>query len=466
MKFDRDLTHHPKLHEDMARTCGKALVECSSVAATVAEVQRKGKEIEQQRATVEDVARTLEREQDEVARAVETARKLAAKSQAELHDGTATINQSIAEFGELVDLVIHMGSKITSFAAAMDQVLVASQTIDQIAKSTNMLALNAAIEAERAGAAGATFAVVASEVKKLAHDTRGAAEEITTTIRSLGDQASTIAGEVQNGVDKSRQAKTGLQTIDKTLHSVAEMVMRVDSQTDAIASSTGHLRQNTTHMAKTLIEFTDAVSRNGEDLDDVLTRMNGLEIKQNTMFNQLLHTGLSDYDNAYMEQAFAGHSRVLECIEAALDAGELSKEELFDRDYQPIEGIGPERFNTRFNSFADKHLQPIFDAVAASDQNIYNAACTNEDGYLPTHVSLRSQEPTGDPDHDARYCRNRLILMDDTTAEAVRRRKERFCAAAYRFEPTPGTFKVLKNIFVPLWIKGEYWGNFELAYTD
>ena len=67
---------------------------------------------------------------------------------------------------------------MAGFASAMNQVQTVSSTIETIARKTNMLALNATIEAARAGDAGRSFAVVAAEVKKLAHDTRSATSQI------------------------------------------------------------------------------------------------------------------------------------------------------------------------------------------------------------------------------------------------------------------------------------------------
>lgn len=60
------------------------------------------------------------------------------------------------------------------------------RTIDKLASQTTILALNASIEAARAGDRGRSFAVVASEVKKLALDTRNATEMATRMMSGEG----------------------------------------------------------------------------------------------------------------------------------------------------------------------------------------------------------------------------------------------------------------------------------------
>ncbi|NGZ75291.1 methyl-accepting chemotaxis protein [Saccharibacillus alkalitolerans] len=73
---------------------------------------------------------------------------------------------------------------------AVERITLLAESILQITAQTNLLSLNASIEAARAGDAGRGFAVVAAEIRKLAEDSKQAADEIQevtgTVLRSVG----------------------------------------------------------------------------------------------------------------------------------------------------------------------------------------------------------------------------------------------------------------------------------------
>lgn len=70
-------------------------------------------------------------------------------------------------------------------------------SIDEIADQTNVLALNAMLEAARAGSEGLGFEIVASEVKRLADDTRNATQIAESLI---GRHKSQSDAKITNGM--------------------------------------------------------------------------------------------------------------------------------------------------------------------------------------------------------------------------------------------------------------------------
>lgn len=109
--------------------------------------------------------------------------------------------------------------------APIGEISTVLDVIRSIAEQTNLLALNAAIEAARAGEAGRGFAVVADEVRALAHRTQKSTQDIEKMIDG-----------VNKGTDKVVQA---MQSSNIRANNTLEVARSAGQALDAINTSIG-----------------------------------------------------------------------------------------------------------------------------------------------------------------------------------------------------------------------------------
>jgi methyl-accepting chemotaxis protein len=449
----------------VARNCGALAIECSDVSGYVAGVSERISSNLKTLDTLEEVTSRLLIDQARVAESTDEARILAEQAREKLGEGRAAIEDTIAIFSGLTDLVVQLGERMAGFAEAMSRVQNVSSAIEGIAYKTNMLALNATIEAARAGEAGRSFAVVAAEVKKLAHETRSATSEIAGTIASLTREAAAVTSEIESGVDRSRVAQSGFATITERVRDVAEIVAMVDRQTDGIAQSTSHIQQSVDSVKHGLSAFAADARANGGALGDVRTRLGRLELVSNEMLDRLASCGVPIDDTPFIEFAQRGMREIQQTIENGIARGEIDVDSVFDTNYVLMPGTNPPQYETRFCAFADAHVRPMLDRLMAEGPRLIACAITDNQGYLPTHISERSQPQGPDPAWNAQYCRNRRNFIDDVTRRAIASDKEAMLAT-YGMDFGEGRYLPVKNVFVPLTIQGRRWGNFEVAYRD
>lgn len=174
-------------------------------------------------ATVHEVAQNAE----EAAQAAQKADQQAQSGNQALHVALADINKLTQEVHLSAEAIQRLNQDSSSIGTVLT-------VINSIAEQTNLLALNAAIEAARAGEAGRGFAVVADEVRNLAHRTQESIAQIENLIDNL-QQGSNNAVEMMESSrslaslteEHANEAGEELAAITRTVSEIQAMTIQI-----------------------------------------------------------------------------------------------------------------------------------------------------------------------------------------------------------------------------------------------
>ncbi|MGR3994441.1 methyl-accepting chemotaxis protein [Pseudomonas sp. 1121_17] len=153
-------------------------------------------------------------------------------------EGQQVVDRNIAAMNRLSELIVGSSAQIETLNSKTVNIGQILEVITSISQQTNLLALNAAIEAARAGEAGRGFAVVADEVRNLAHRTQESAQQVQGMIEELQVGA---RESVETMGQSQRHSQDSVQIANQAgerLESVTVRIGEIDGMNQSVATAT------------------------------------------------------------------------------------------------------------------------------------------------------------------------------------------------------------------------------------
>ncbi|MET1070165.1 MAG: methyl-accepting chemotaxis protein [Pseudomonas prosekii] len=202
----------------------------------------------------------------EIARNAAQASNQASDARSLAEDGQQVVDRSIKAMNQLSSMLSASSSNIESLNSKTVNIGQILEVITSISQQTNLLALNAAIEAARAGEAGRGFAVVADEVRNLAHRTQESAQQVQTMIEELQVGARESVSTMSESQRHSQDSVEIANLAGERLNSVTLRIGEIDGMNQSVATAT---EEQTAVVESINVDITEINTLNQEGVENL-----------------------------------------------------------------------------------------------------------------------------------------------------------------------------------------------------
>ncbi|MEE5105032.1 methyl-accepting chemotaxis protein [Pseudomonas alliivorans] len=253
-------TMQDKLRDTLQRISGSAtqLASAAEELNAVTDESARGlvqqnNEIEQAATAVNEMTSAVE----EVARNATSTSEASRNATASAGDGRDLVLETVGAIERMSGDVKETAELISNLANESRDIGKVLDVIRGLADQTNLLALNAAIEAARAGEAGRGFAVVADEVRALAHRTQQSTSEIERMIGSIQGGTEQAVTSMRNSTERAESTLSIAKGAGMALDTINTAVEEINERNLVIASAAEEQAQVAREVDRNLVNIRD-----------------------------------------------------------------------------------------------------------------------------------------------------------------------------------------------------------------
>ena len=398
---------------------------------------------------------------EQIAVNAERAARIAAQVRIESLAGRAEVDQGLKRIDSarleaesasaLMSVLQEKSRRIDSF----------TQAIAEIAARTNLLALNAAIEAARAGEHGRGFAVVAGEVRQLAHRSKEASDEIGLMVREINEQAEKAAAGMTSLANGVAGAAKNVASVHQCLSNIERSSATSEDESGQIAQASRGQVETSQSIAEAITSIRDSMLSTDAELPLATRSAMALVERAEAIAGALGASSFATRHDAMRVAVQTAATEVGRIFSAAIAAGQITREALFDRQYTPIPNTDPPKHRTKFDVFTDRVLPELQENLLLALPQLAFACASDNNGYIPTHNKKFSQRLTGKYETDLVNNRTKRIFNDRTAARCGSSTLP-FLLQTYKRD----TGEVMHDLSAPIYVDGRHWGGFRFGYRS
>jgi len=193
-----------------------------------------------------------------------------------LKGSNENLESMVASINDMNEGFNNLMNKIDILSNDISQIYQITDVINNMAKQTNLLSLNASIEAAKAGESGKGFAVISSEIRKLAEHSMDASKTIKQLLDSITNETNTVVETVGLESDKLNSQAVVIQhsirSIREIIHSVSDIVPRID-KVNKLASVLNNNKNEILTGIQQLSAVSEEISSSSEEINSLIDEM-------------------------------------------------------------------------------------------------------------------------------------------------------------------------------------------------